>query len=435
MTKETSGPIAFVLATYQVGRVRALLEHGVRPDLVVGTSLGAIQAALLAADPTPGVAIRMQEFRREAARRRVLRAGPVDALRSLRTGRFARGSAEPLHRLLDEFLGRDSRFEELAVPLQTCAASIERATARYFSRGPLVPALLASCAIPGLFPAYRIGDEHYVDGAVVEAAAISRAVDLGARTVLVVRQRRERVLRPPRWPWQIGRTSFEISRRRYLAAELGRQPEGVGVHLVDGDFLARLAANPVTRAPEISAFRTGKFDRFFDLCDQNRDQAVAETDLLALGARIAEATGARGGSLGHQRLEEAFSAFWLRLRAAAGLEEIEAKSLRREDFRQALARLAADRAGYEENVAPLIGSLMAAADENGDEVLSPAEISTLLRALGVAEADADRFVLLLDTYNNGELALDELGEAFRQYFTAADPGPVGNAILGGAPVG
>ncbi|HET9170640.1 MAG TPA: patatin-like phospholipase family protein [Actinospica sp.] len=435
MTKETSGPIAFVLATYQVGRVHALLELGVRPDLVVGTSLGAIQAALLAAEPTADGTARMREFRREAARRRVLRTGPVGALRSLRTGQFARGSAEPLRRLLGEFLGADSRFEEMAVPLQICAASIERATARYFARGPLIPALMASCAIPGLFPAYRIGDEHYVDGGVVEAAAISRAVDLGARTVLVVRQRRERALKPPRWPWQIGRTSYEISRRRHLAGELGRPPEGVGVHLVDAAFLGRLGQSPVTAAREISAYLGGKFDRFFDLCDRNRDEAVAETDLLALGARIAEATGARSGSLGHQRLEEAFAGFWLRLRSAAGLEEIEAKSLRREDFRHALARITADRPAYDEQVAPLIGSLLAAADENGDEVLSPAEISTLLRALGVAEADADRFVLLLDVYNNGELSLEELGEAFRQYFTAEEPGPVGNAILGGAPVG
>jgi NTE family protein len=443
VTKEFAGPIAFVLGgggtrgTYQAGMIRALLERGIRPDLVVGASVGAIQGALLAADPTPGVEARMEEFWHEAAERRVLRADPLGALRSLRRGRFARGSWEPLRRLLGEFLGEDGRFEDLAVPLQTCAASIERATARYFGHGPLIPAVMASCAIPGLLPAYRIGDEHFVDAGAVGAAPISRALALGARTVFVLRsERRERPLAVPRSPGQAGRASLEISRRYHVGLELERSVEGVSVHVVDGDFLDGLEESQVSRKPvAVSAFLGAKFDRFFDLCDQNRDDAVAEMDLLVLGARIAEATGARSGSLGHQRLEKAFAGFWLRVRAAAGLEEIEAKSLRRADFRQALARLTAGRAAYDENVAPLIGSLMAAADGNGDEVLSPAEVISLLRALGVAEADADRFVLLLDTYNNGEISLEELNEAFCHFFTAEDPGPVGNAILGGVSVG
>ncbi|MBR7826314.1 patatin-like phospholipase family protein [Actinospica sp. MGRD01-02] len=448
MTKQIAGPIAFVLGGggvrggYQAGMIRALLERGVRPDLVVGTSVGAIQGALLAADPTPAVAARMGEFWHQALRRGVLRPGAVRAVRSLRTGQLALGSGEPLRQLLVEYLG-DGCFEELAVPLQTCAASIERATARYFQHGPLIPAVMASCAMPGLLPAYRIGDEHFVDGGVVEEVPIARAVGLGARTVLVLRAerperraRRERRLRVPRWPWQVDRMSFELSRRHHLGVELERRPEGVSVHEVDAGFLAALDESRVTvTAVRISAFAAGKFDRFFDLCDQNRDDAVAETDLLALGARIAEACGARAGSLGHQRLEEAFTAFWLRLRAAAGLEEIEAKSLRREDFRRSLARLSENRAAYDQNVHPLIASLTAAADENADEVLSPAEVSSLLRALGVAEGDADRFVLLLDTYNNGELTLEELDEAFCHFFTDAEPGPVGNLILGGGPAG
>ncbi|HTJ68795.1 MAG TPA: patatin-like phospholipase family protein [Actinospica sp.] len=421
-TKELPGPIAFVLGgggiradyRHQARMVGALLERGIRPDFIVGTSGGAVQGALLAADPTPDAAARMAEFWHAAARRR------------------------RLQQVLTEFLGDVGQFEELKIPLHTCAASIERATARYFEYGPLIPALMASCATPGVLPPYRIGDEHYVDGSVVESAPISRAVGSGAQTVLVLRadDQRERALNVPRWPWRTGRVSLEIARRHHLAAELERRPEGVGVHIVDADYLNGLTVCEAVTAPvEVSAFVGGKLDRFFDLCDQNRDDEVAETDLLALGGRIAEAFGARTGSLVHQRLEHAFADFWTRIRTAAGLEAGDAKSVRREDFRGALARLTMDRAAYDEHVFPLISSLLAVADDNGDHVLNPAEVGSLLRALGVAEGDVHMFTLRLDTDDDGVVPLDELGDAFRDFFTAEDPGAVGNAILGGVQLG
>lgn len=438
MTKELPGPIAFVLGggvrgrhAYQAGMVRALLERGIRPDLVVGTSGGAVHGALLAADPTPGVSARMAQFWREAGNRGVARPDPRGALSSLRRGRFALGSAEPLRRLLAEFLGEDSTFEDLPVPLHTCAASIERAAARYFEYGPLIPAVLASCATPGLFPPYRIGDEYYVDGGVVESTPVSRALSLGAQTVFVLRpEGRETALRAPRWPWEIGRVSFEIARRHHLETALRTRPEGVAVHVVDAACLRELDERGTAVPVEPTAFVAAKLDRFFDLCDQNRDEAVAETDLLALGGRIAETFGARTGSLVHQRLEQAFADFWTRIRGAAGLADSGAKELRREEFRSALARLAADRVAYDEHVLPLIGSLLAAADDNGDRELSPAEVGSLLRALGVADGDVQMFVLRLDADHDGAIPLDALAEAFRAFFTDQDPAAVGNAILG-----
>jgi predicted acylesterase/phospholipase RssA len=439
VTKELAGPIAFVLGggvrgghAYQAKMVRALLEREIRPDLIVGTSGGAIQGAMLAADPTPGVAAQMAEFWHEAANRGVARPDPRGALRSLRQRRFALSSAEPLRRLLAEFLGTDSRFEDLPIPLHTCAASIERAAARYFEYGPLIPAVLASCATPGLFPPYQIGEEHFVDGGVVESAPISRALSLGAQTVFVLRpEQREPALRPPRWPWEISQVSSEIARRHHLATMLDAHAEGIAVHLVDADCLRGLDEHVPTLPVELTPFVATKLDRFFDLCDQNRDDAVAETDLLALGARIAEAFGARTGSLVHQRLEQAFADFWTRIRAAAGQAETAAKSLRREEFRPALARLTTDRAAYDEHVYPLIETLLTAADDNADHKLSPAELASLLHALGVAEGDVHMFLLRLDTaHDDDAIALDDLNEAFCAFFTSQESGAVGNAILG-----
>ncbi|MEU8622551.1 patatin-like phospholipase family protein [Streptomyces sp. NPDC048623] len=115
---------------------------------------------------------------------------------------------------------------------QACAASIERATARYFDSGPLIPAVMASCAVPGLWPPMVIGKEHYVDGGVVETVPVSRAVSYGATTVYVLRLRqREPRLAPPRWPWQLGSAVYEVSRRYHLGQVLNHRPDGVVMHI------------------------------------------------------------------------------------------------------------------------------------------------------------------------------------------------------------
>ncbi|MFP5254151.1 MAG: patatin-like phospholipase family protein, partial [Actinomycetes bacterium] len=78
------------------------------------------------------------------------------------------------------------RIEDLAVPFQCVAASIERAAEHWFTEGSLSDAVMASCAVPGLLAPVRIGDEHYLDGGLVNSIPVSRAVELGAATVFVL---------------------------------------------------------------------------------------------------------------------------------------------------------------------------------------------------------------------------------------------------------
>ena len=77
-------------------------------------------------------------------------------------------SATPLKQaLVDEF--GDLTFEELPVRFQVCAASIERAAEHWFDSGPVVDAVVASAAVPGLLPPAKVGDEHYLDGGIVNS--------------------------------------------------------------------------------------------------------------------------------------------------------------------------------------------------------------------------------------------------------------------------
>ena len=77
-------------------------------------------------------------------------------------------------------------FADLKLPFHCVAASIETASARWFSSGPVVPAVLASCAVPGLLPPVEIDGEHYFDGGLVDSIPVGRAVALGASTVYVL---------------------------------------------------------------------------------------------------------------------------------------------------------------------------------------------------------------------------------------------------------
>jgi len=235
-----------VLGAHEVGMLRALAEAGIRPDLVVGTSVGAINGAFVAADPPGAVARLGQLWQGEALRGAFSETVWGRAVRLARSGTHLH-SIEPLRQLLDSMLpGAD--FADLELPFHCVAASIERASARWFSSGPIVPAVLASCAVPGLLPPVAVGGEHYFDGGLVDSIPVGRAIALGARTVYVLHVGRiERPLTVPRRPWEVGLVAFEIARRHRFHEEMAALPGDVRVHV--------LPAGGDRRPPDLSQLR------------------------------------------------------------------------------------------------------------------------------------------------------------------------------------
>ncbi len=221
-----------VLGAAEVGMLRALFEHGIRPDLVVGTSVGAINGALVAADPTPEGADRLRALWEELTSQGVFAGSVLSRVGTLvRTGTHVH-PREPLRELLTAHLPVRT-FAELQVPFQCVAASIERAAERWFSDGALVDAVLASCAVPGLLPPVELDGEHYLDGGLVHSIPVGRAVSLGADTIYVLHVGRiDRPLRPPTRPWEVATVAFEIARRHRYAADLAGLPAGVTVHVL-----------------------------------------------------------------------------------------------------------------------------------------------------------------------------------------------------------
>jgi len=221
-----------ILGAHEVGMLRALAERGIRPDVVLGTSIGAINGAMFAADPTPRGVERLTELWLDSRVSELTAGSVIRRLTTLaRTGTHLESLDSARARLAQAL--PVERVEELEVPFQCVAASIERAAEHWFTTGVLVDVVLASCAVPGILPPVRIGDEHYIDGGIVNSIPVARAVMLGARTIYVLQVGRlEKPLRPPRWPWEVGLVAFEIARRHRFAHDLQSLPDHVRLHVL-----------------------------------------------------------------------------------------------------------------------------------------------------------------------------------------------------------
>ncbi len=222
------------LGAVEVGMLGALLERDITPDLVLGTSVGALNGAFVAQDPTPAVVDRLTGLWETvaASSREVYGDRPLRAVRrAVATGTHV-WSSKPLATRLREELG-EVTFADLAVPLQVCAAHIERAAEHWFDTGDVVDAVVASAAVPGLLPPKEIDGEHYLDGGIVNSVPVARAHQLGATRVFVLQVgRMERPLSAPRRPWDVARVSFEIARRHRFNREMSELPESVEAHVL-----------------------------------------------------------------------------------------------------------------------------------------------------------------------------------------------------------
>ena len=171
------------LGAVQVGMLRELTREGVSADIVVGSSVGAINASYFASAPNPGGIENLEKIWRALRRHDVF---PF-TLRSL-FGLLGRPDnlIDPsnLRRLLERHLPFPN-LEDAAIPVHVIATNLG-GTAVCLSSGPAVDAIMASAAIPGAFPPVRIGEDHLMDGAVGSNTPILTAAKLGATRIIAL---------------------------------------------------------------------------------------------------------------------------------------------------------------------------------------------------------------------------------------------------------
>jgi NTE family protein len=188
------------LGALQVGMLRALYERGVVPDLLVGTSVGALNAAFVASRPqTPATADELARVWLNIRRGHIF---PV-SVRALAGGlRGQRDHLVPdrgLRRQVRDYIEFDD-LSEAAVPLHVVAFDVIAGREALLSEGPAVDAITASASIPGVFPPVVIGERRLIDGGVVNNTPISHAVELGAERIYVLptQERMRPLARAPR---------------------------------------------------------------------------------------------------------------------------------------------------------------------------------------------------------------------------------------------
>lgn len=170
------------LGAVQVGMLRALAEDGIAPDVIVGTSVGAINGAWLAGRERVGDVAGLAEIWTTLQRADVFPLRLPHSVAGIAGRRDHLVSNQNLRGLLEEHIPFDL-LEQARTPLHVVAVDVLRSRSVLLSHGPTIDAILASAAIPGVYPPVRIDGRMLVDGGLVDGTPISHAVSLGASTV------------------------------------------------------------------------------------------------------------------------------------------------------------------------------------------------------------------------------------------------------------
>jgi NTE family protein len=200
------------LGAIQVGMLRALYEHGARPDALFGCSVGAINGAVLAGDPTMEGVERLADVWRDLDGDVICPPGRLSGLLLLTRKYRSLQSNDALRHLLEQAVSY-RLMEEAAIPFEVVATSLYTGREQWFHTGPVIEAVLASCALPAVLPPVEINGERFIDGAVVDNVPISRAVAAGATRIYVLHVGNFERPRPePKRPIDALLQSFSIAR-------------------------------------------------------------------------------------------------------------------------------------------------------------------------------------------------------------------------------
>lgn len=174
------------LGAVQVGMIRALYERGVAPDAILGTSVGALNGAFIASRrTTPRTASQLATVWREIGRGRVFPLNPLTGFFGFIGARDHLISANGIRGLVAEHL-QFGALEDAPIPFHVIATDLLSGRELRLSRGAALEAVLASAAIPGVFPAVEWDGRKLIDGGVSNNTPILDAIELGAERIYVL---------------------------------------------------------------------------------------------------------------------------------------------------------------------------------------------------------------------------------------------------------
>lgn len=237
------------LGAVQVGMLQALGAHGIHPDLLVGTSAGALNA-LWVADHGMSVdsLARLADIWQRLHRSDIFPVSPAQVLQGLFGGTRAVSSSDKLGVMVKAHAGIGD-LREATVPIHLIATDLLSGREVVISSGPVSDAVRASAAIPGVFPPVWIDDRWLIDGAFAPGSGVSHAARLGATLVYVLPAGVPCALqRPPRSAIGVAMHALTLLIEHRLFADIVDPPEGVEIRLLPPLCPLKISAGDFGRA-------------------------------------------------------------------------------------------------------------------------------------------------------------------------------------------
>ncbi len=285
--------------------LRALVEAGVTPDFILGCSVGAINGAGFAAEPNEAGVARLSRIwgRLSDGEPDLMPSRFVHVAAQMARKGDALHNPQVLADLLHEELAVE-RFDQLAVPFSCVATDVATASEHWFDQGELIPALMASAALPAVYPAMEIGGREFIDGGVLREIHAHRAVKAGATDLYILHvghlnDRKADVTRP----FDAATRAYWLARQYRMADDLSRVPDWCHVHHLAAGCAPRLRFDDFSRGRELEQYayeasaellRTGTapppvvgpFSKENPADAELEEEAIADT----LASRLSEST-------------------------------------------------------------------------------------------------------------------------------------------------
>lgn len=216
--------VAFVMGgggshgAVQVGMARALQEFGVVPDVLIGASVGAVNAAVLAQGFSAETLDSLTEKWLATASSPPFRISIARLLRAGLGREVSLLASQPLTSMLDAQLSYRC-IEDAAIRLGITATDLFDGSECTFTRGPVLTAVAASCAVPGFFPPVEIDGRHYIDG-LLYGSPLSSPILQACRDVFILSSARLEPLQElPRSWWGVARHAATAVMLRHLNSD------------------------------------------------------------------------------------------------------------------------------------------------------------------------------------------------------------------------
>jgi NTE family protein len=231
---------AFVLAgggsrgAVQVGMLAELVERGIRADRVFGASVGAINGGAYAGSPNREGIERMTEIWRNVKGTDIFPRSALDGPWAFLQKRASVHSNSGLRAIIEAGIDFEN-LQDAAVPFEVVTTSLTDGRERWITHGNAVEAILASSAIPSIFPPVIIDGDVLVDGGVVNNVPISRAISAGCTRLYVLLCGPLHYHPPlPKRPAEAALTAFFVAVHARFVRELSMLPPGVEVVVFSG---------------------------------------------------------------------------------------------------------------------------------------------------------------------------------------------------------